>query len=240
MGLTMNEVVGYSYQAEVLCPSCTITSMRVNGIVIQRGKTHEEAIRRAAERIGVSVDDEHSYDSGDFPKAVTKEMARTELTGLSGGEHGTIPDERCTACGRWLVLGRKSPSETALARYVRDAYELPHALAKNVATELKKWGLSHPEFIGEENARQAAAMFPHDFAAVEFRGNPQRVVMLTTPQFDGDVCFCCEKPWEDHVFTCGTCGIDVPAVVLHRHEIPVRGQRRLPVTEKESVTRVHS
>ncbi|MFJ3270951.1 hypothetical protein [Streptomyces sp. NPDC086776] len=217
-------VVGYSYTAETLCPSCTIKGMRANGIKVQAGKPHEDAIRRAAEKIGIDFDDEASYDNGDFPKTVTEQMAETELTEVPDGAPGCISDERCDGCGKWLILGEKSPSEAALTRYVRDSYELPHALARQVAGELRSWGLSHPEFIKEENARQAAAMFPHDFACVEFRGNPQRVVMFSTPQSDGDTCFYCEQPWEKHEFTCGTCGIDIPATDLHRHEIPIKGQ----------------
>ncbi|MFF1693071.1 hypothetical protein ACFVXC_05515 [Streptomyces sp. NPDC058257] len=222
-------VVGYQYAVDNLCPSCTIGRMRANGIKVARGMGHEDAIRRAAERQGVDFSDESSYDSGDFPKTITTQQAKTELTELPNDERGEISDERCDNCGKWLVLGEKSPSEPALTRYVRDSYELPHALAKQIATELRKWGLSHPEFIKEENARQAAAMYPHDFVMTEFRGNPQQVVMFPTPQADGDTCLHCEKPWEEHTFTCGTCGIDIPATDRHRHEIPIKGQRKLPM-----------
>ncbi|WP_406004629.1 hypothetical protein [Streptomyces sp. NBC_00987] len=232
--LTMSGVVGYSYQAETLCPTCTLKAMRANGIKVQKGKPHEGAIRRAAQNLGIDFDDEHSYDSGDFPTPVTEQQCETELTEVPSDKTGTrhaISDERCTGdgCGKWLVLGEKSPSEAALTRYVRDSYELPHALAKTVAGELRRWGLSHPEFIKEENARQAATMFPHDFATVDFRGNSQQVVMFPTPQADGDVCFYCEMLWEEHMFTCDTCGIDIPALTPHRHQVPTKGQCKHPL-----------
>ncbi|WP_030894323.1 hypothetical protein [Streptomyces sp. NRRL F-5053] len=213
-------VVGYSYQAENLCPGCTLNAMHAKGIKVQKGRPHEDAIRRAAQNLGIDLDNEGSYDSDTFPKAVTEQMCETELTELpddgSGVRHA-IPDERCTGCGKWLVLGEKSPSEAALTRYVRDAYELPHSLAKRIAGVLRGWGLSHPEFIKEEDARQVAAMFPHDYATVHAKGNPQRIVLFFTPQYDTDRCLYCEKPWEEHMFTCGTCGIDIPATALHRH-----------------------
>lgn len=221
-------VVGYQYAVDNLCPSCTIGRLRANGIKVARGMDHEEAICRAAGRVGVDFSDEGSYDSSDFPKVITSQMASTELTELPDGERGEIPDERCDRCGKWLKLGEKSPSEAGLTRWVRDEYELPQALAREVAGTLREWGLSHPEFIKEDDVRQAAAMVPHDFTMVEFQGNPPQAVMLSTPQADGDSCLYCEKPWENHVFTCGTCGVDIPATDRHRHEIPIKGQRKLP------------
>lgn len=222
-------VVGYSYQAENLCPTCTVKAMRANGITVQRGKQHEDAIRKAAEKLGIDFDDEHSYDSGRFPKPVTDHQCVTELTELPGAEPGVrheISDERCTGdkCGKWLKLGEKSPTEAGLTRYVRDSYELPHALARDIAGELREWGLSHPEFITEDNVRQAAAMMPHDYATVHAVGNPQRIVLLPTPQYDNDPCFYCEQPWEKHEFVCGTCGETVPADGPHTHQVQVQGQ----------------
>ncbi|MEV6309936.1 hypothetical protein AB0M10_15225 [Streptomyces sp. NPDC051840] len=223
-------VVGYTYQAENLCPTCTVKTMRANGIKVQRGKGHEEAIRRAAENLNIDFDDERSYDSDAFPKPVTEQQCTTELTEAPGEGRSAISDERCTGdkCGKWLVLGEKSPSEAKLARYVRDSYELPLGLARQVAGQLREWGLSHPEFIDEDNAREAAAMFPHDFTTVHLRGNPQTIVMLPTPQYDDDPCFYCQQPWEKHEFTCDTCGIDIPATAVHRHQAQVKGQRKLP------------
>ncbi|MEU3046754.1 hypothetical protein ABZ705_09505 [Streptomyces sp. NPDC006984] len=222
-------IVGYSYAAENLCPSCTIKAMRASGITVQRGKPHEEAIRKAAEKLGIDFDDEHSYDSGDFPEPVTDQQCETELTELPDAELGVrhaISDERCsgTNCGKWLKLGEKSPTEAGLTRWVRDDYELPQALAREIARKLREWGLSHPEFITEDNVRQAAAVFPHDYATVHAEGNPQRIVLMPAPQYDNDPCFYCEQPWEKHTFTCTTCGNHVPADAPHGHEVQVKGQ----------------
>ncbi|WP_030660811.1 hypothetical protein [Streptomyces rimosus] len=219
-------IVGYSYQAENLCPSCTLKAMRANGIKVQRGKPHEDAVRRAAKNLGIDFDDERSYDSGDFPKPVMEEMCETELTELPDGELRVISDERCTGykCGKWLVLGEKSPSEAVLTGWVRGEHELPRALAKQIAGELRRWGLSHPEFITEDNVRQAAAMFPHDYATVHAEGNPQRIVLSPTPRYDNESCFYCEQPWEKHLFVCDTCGTTVPADSKHSHQAQVKGQ----------------
>lgn len=224
-------VVGYSYQAENLCPSCTLKAMRANGLAVQRGKAHEEAIRRAAQKLNIDFDNQHAYDSGDFPRPITKQQCETEVPDSEPGVRHAIQDERCTGdkCGKWLVLGEKSPTEAGLIRWVRDEYELPQALARATAGKLRKWGLSHPEFITEDNVREATSGVPHDYATVHTVGNPQRTVLLATPECDGDPCFYCEQPWEKHVFTCETCGCDVPADSRHAHQVQVQGQRKLPV-----------
>ncbi|MFK0154094.1 hypothetical protein ACIQVK_18735 [Streptomyces sp. NPDC090493] len=229
-------VVGYTYADDNLCPSCTVGRMRANGIKVARSSEQDEAISRAAERLGVDYSDERSYDSKDFPKTITSQQARTEMTELPDGGRGEIEDEQCDRCGKWVVLGEKSPTAAGLTRYVRDSYELPHALARDIAGELRKWGLSHPEFIKEENVRQAAAMFPHDYATVHAEGNPQRIELRLTPEYDDDPCFYCEQPWEKHTFTCSTCKTDVPADVPHSHQLPIEGQLRLrAVPEKAAL-----
>jgi hypothetical protein len=222
-------IVGYTYQAENLCPTDTFKAMRANGITVQRGRPHEDAIRKAAEKLGIDYDNEHSYDSGDFPKPVTEQQCGTELTELPDGERGSISDEQCTAvgCGKWLKLGEKSPSEAGLTRWVRDEHELPQALARQVAGRLREWGLSHPEFIDNDNVKQAAAQFPHEFRTVQFVGNPIRVVDWSTPQHPDDWCFHCGLLYEAHRFTCDVCNAEVSAIDRHRHTIRVKGQMAL-------------
>ncbi|WP_405749155.1 hypothetical protein OG232_03990 [Streptomyces sp. NBC_01411] len=140
----ISEVIGYTYTDDNLCPSCTIGRMRANDIKVTRSGDHEDAVRRAAERVDIDFSDEHSYDSSTFPKAITEQMVGTELTDLPNGVTGHIKDERCDRCGKWMKLGEKSPTEAGLARSIRDAYELPQALAKLAAGTLREWGLSHP------------------------------------------------------------------------------------------------
>jgi hypothetical protein len=224
-------VVGYTYQAENLCPSCTLKAMRANGITVQKGKAHEDAIRGAAKRRDIDFDDQHSYDSDNFPKPVTEQQCETELDELPGAEPGVrhaISDERCTGdkCGKWLVLGEKSPSEAGLTRWVRDEYELPQTLAREIAGKLREWSLSHPEFITEDNVRQAAA-------TVHVCGD-KSLGLLPTPEYDGDPCFYCGQPWEKHTFTCDTCGIDVPADIKHSHQVQLKGQLKFRETRLEA------
>lgn len=228
--------VGYTYQAENLCPSCTLKAMRANGIRVQKGKAHENAIRRAAQNLDIDFNDQHTYDSDDFPKPFTEQQCETELTEVPDGEPGTrhaISDERCTGykCGKWLVLGEKSPTEAGLTRWVRDEYELPQALARETAGKLREWGLSHREFIKEENVREAAAIFPHGYAAVVDIGHGRAVhhALAPTPDYDGEPCVYCGQPWEKHRFECDTCGIDVPADVPHTHQVQVKGQMKFRI-----------
>ncbi|MFF4699875.1 hypothetical protein [Streptomyces chattanoogensis] len=218
-------VVGYQYAVDNLCPSCTIAQMRANGIKVAKGPDHESAIRRAAERQGVDFSDEGSYDSGDFPKTITTQQAKTELTELPDGERGEISDERCDVCHKWLILGEKSPSEARLSKWVREEYELPHALAKLVAAELREWGLSHPEFIDSDNAAEAAARHPHDFRSVQSIGGV--LVLVPTPNSPTDTCMDCRKPWEAHRFHCDVCKAEVSATDHHSHAIQVKGQLQL-------------
>ncbi|MGW0881273.1 hypothetical protein [Streptomyces sp. NPDC002671] len=218
-------VVGYTYYDDNLCPSCTIGRMRANGIKVAHSSNHEEAIRRAAERVGVDFSDEGSYDSGDFPKVITSQMTSTELTELPNGERGQISDERCDRCGKWMKLGEKSPSHTALTRHVRNSYELPQALFKLVAATLREWGLSHPEFITEDNVREAAAQHPHEWASYQFTGpDSTQTELIRTPQYDDEKCVYCEQPWEKHTVTCETCGTDVPANEKHTHQLQDNAQ----------------
>ncbi|MFC8125446.1 hypothetical protein [Streptomyces sp. NPDC057302] len=197
--------------------------MRAKGIKVARSGEQDEAIRRAAERVGVDYSDERSYDSGDFPKTITSQQARTELTELPDGERGEIEDEKCDRCGKWMKLGEKSPTEAGLTRWVRDDYELPQALVREIARKLREWGLPHPEFITEDNVRQAAAMLPHDYATVHAERNLQRIELRRTPECDDDPCFYCEQPYEKHTFVCETCGTNVPADIKHSHQVPVKG-----------------
>ncbi|MFF8283292.1 hypothetical protein ACF06W_11285 [Streptomyces albus] len=174
--------------------------MRANGIKVAKGMDHEEAIRRAAERVGVDFSDEHTYDSSSFPKVITSQMASTELTELPNGERGEISDARCDRCGKWLKLGEKSPTEAALTRWVRDEYELPQALAREVAGTLREWGLSHPEFIDSDNVKEAAAQHPHAWMDHRFVDYPKskETRVIYEPDEGGDECIHCGRPWAAH------------------------------------------
>ncbi|MGW1180210.1 hypothetical protein [Streptomyces drozdowiczii] len=191
-------VVGYQYAVDNLCPACTIGRLRANGIKVAKGMDHEEAIRRAAGRVGVDFSDEHTYDSSSFPKVITSQMASTELTELPNGERGEISDERCDRCGKWLKLDEKSPTEAGLTRWVRDEHELPQALARDVAGTLREWGLSHPEFIDSDNVKEAAAQHPHawiDYRFVDYP-NSHETRPIHEPDENGDECLHCGQAWQ--------------------------------------------
>lgn len=231
----IGEVVGYSYQAENLCPSHTIAAMRGNGIKVASGRYHEDAIRRAAEKIGVDFDDERSYDSDDFPKAIAEGQACTEITERPDTNRSVmINDERCchVGCGKWLVEGEKSPSERTMAKIIAEKYDLPRALANGVQEELRRWGYTHPEHIDEDDVQLAARRTLHDYVTVTHpHGLP---IEQSTPEYDGDDCIHCDGAFEDHKVTCTTCKEVVGAADVHRHPIQVQGQRPLPMRKARS------
>ncbi|MFG2525317.1 hypothetical protein [Streptomyces sp. NPDC048527] len=47
---------------------------------------------------------------------------------------------------------------------------------------------------------------------------------MPTPEYDGDRCFYCERPWEKPEFVCDTCRETVPADRPHTHQPRVKGQ----------------
>lgn len=80
----MSDIVGYTYRAEELCP---VDILAVTGLgtaleqVDQQVEVDraESALDWWAEQVGVDRADEHTFDSGDFPKVITKQQARGEL-----------------------------------------------------------------------------------------------------------------------------------------------------------------
>lgn len=79
-------VVGYAYQADTHCPDC------MAAIVGMPGLHTEDALTVWAILAGVDRDDERSFDSGDFPKVITRQMAEHDA---SWGA-----DNRCGTCFR--------------------------------------------------------------------------------------------------------------------------------------------
>jgi hypothetical protein len=218
--------VGYTFQAENLCPSCTAKALAASGIALRRGVSHEDAIRWAAQKRGIDLDDDASYDSQDFPKPVLANQPLTEIIEAPDDAVRVIEDERCGACHRWIGLGEPSPPPTVLARQLAASYDLDRALAREVAEELRAWGYTHPAHIEADDVELAAAQLPHDFRTYRFSPHGD-VETWTTPQSEDDTCTVCERLWEDHRFICGTCRQQVAALEVHRHQIDGRGQPRL-------------
>lgn len=69
-----NEVVGYMYNADLWHEDCII-------------QTHGD-LELWAERLGIDPNDEHSYDSDEYPKVI-----------LSQSESGDVPDSCCVCHG---------------------------------------------------------------------------------------------------------------------------------------------
>ena len=79
-------IVAYTYRAETLCPGCIIAQLigRGEASPAARDMRVEEVLDQIAGANGIDRDDEHSFDSDDFPKVVL---------GVSLEEH-----ERCDGC----------------------------------------------------------------------------------------------------------------------------------------------
>lgn len=92
-------VVGYTYQADTYCPSCTASRVTANpgdaahGVrppLHRRTSEQAEAVIASAARIkGIDRTDETSYDSGDFPKVIVADQVEAS--------------ERCGLCGTALL-----------------------------------------------------------------------------------------------------------------------------------------
>lgn len=64
----MDVPAGYTYKAEIVCPECIWTLARRE--FVTRSKSLNAIMVEWAEIAGIAdLDDEHSFDSDDFPKA---------------------------------------------------------------------------------------------------------------------------------------------------------------------------
>lgn len=95
-GIKAWAVVGYTYRAETLCPSCVIESLPTgegeafDGWRDMTGRmSAEENLTELALAFGIDRSDESSYDSDDFPKVVFASSVEDE--------------ERCDRCGEELL-----------------------------------------------------------------------------------------------------------------------------------------
>lgn len=81
-----DRIAGYTFQAENLCPSCAAEAAGWNGY---EGNPHTY-IDKAGRAEGFNVDDERSFDSGDWPKVIFEVQAEDA-------------DEKCGSCGELLL-----------------------------------------------------------------------------------------------------------------------------------------
>jgi hypothetical protein len=68
---------GYAYQAEAICPACMETIARLKVVIddLPQCGPAEKMLDNWALRAGIDRDDEISFDSNDFPKVMTLQMA---------------------------------------------------------------------------------------------------------------------------------------------------------------------
>jgi hypothetical protein len=66
------DIVGYTYCAEILCPTCTTAVMVAQGEASPAAldMSAEDVLNQVAGANAVDRDDETSFDSDDFPKVV--------------------------------------------------------------------------------------------------------------------------------------------------------------------------
>lgn len=63
------DIIAYTFQAEILCPSCTLDTLNVPNSLRQE-QDHESIIETLADAHNIDWQDEYSYDSDEFPKIV--------------------------------------------------------------------------------------------------------------------------------------------------------------------------
>lgn len=90
---TLDAVVGYTFEAEQLCPNCTIEALKDQGLAQLHDPSDEATIRSLAELADIDYDDPYSYDSGDFPKPILGAQLDCGASEADDFDH-----ERCGGC----------------------------------------------------------------------------------------------------------------------------------------------
>lgn len=85
-------VAGYTYQAETLCPGCTLESLptgpgeQFDGWQDLSGMSAEDNLRELALSFGIDREDENTFDSDDFPKVIFASQVDGDACGRCGVE----------------------------------------------------------------------------------------------------------------------------------------------------------
>jgi uncharacterized UBP type Zn finger protein len=66
--MSSTDIAAYTYDAEILCPSCTTEAVGVANPEFHGSA--EEFLDAAAYILGIDRHDEHSFDSSTFPKVI--------------------------------------------------------------------------------------------------------------------------------------------------------------------------
>lgn len=86
--MATDDIVGYTYDAETLCPSCCVESVGIANP--EFNGSAEEFLNAAAKILGINRMDENTFDSNTFPKIIMEVQVES-------------PEERCDHCGESLV-----------------------------------------------------------------------------------------------------------------------------------------
>lgn len=80
-------IVGYVHRADTYCPSCLVSQFwrEYAGLYPESIEEIEDYLNARAESMGVDREDETSFDSGDFPKAIFS-TDETSPCGVCGEE----------------------------------------------------------------------------------------------------------------------------------------------------------
>ena len=84
--MASTDIVGYTYDTEILCPSCTVEAV----MMMQPYDTVEKCLDSAALVMKINRQDERSFDSNEFPKVIVDSQVEDS-------------DERCAHCGEALI-----------------------------------------------------------------------------------------------------------------------------------------
>lgn len=85
--MASDTIVGYTYDADTLCPVCTAVAV---GVDYEAGPRIPDLIDRAGREAGIDVDNERTFDSSEWPKVIFE-------SSVEG------PEERCGSCHESLV-----------------------------------------------------------------------------------------------------------------------------------------
>ncbi|SRR6266567_1646147 len=122
-------IVGYTYQADNHCPRCMAAIAGIPGLAA------EPALTVWAALCGITRGEEHTFDSGDFPKVITARMA--------GHEDSWGADNRCGTCFRRYDRDEsadESGTRTVQLQFCRDGFDITGDFARERdADEIRLW-----------------------------------------------------------------------------------------------------
>lgn len=91
--MSSGDIAGYTYNADTYCPDCIIGALPTgdgqafDGWATSVPMSPEDNLNELAFAFGIDREDEHGFDSGDFPKVILEYMTE---------------DDFCATCGREL------------------------------------------------------------------------------------------------------------------------------------------